>query len=139
MFIKELKEKEDLSDEEYKNRVKAYMNIYTARLKMRVSNVKTMISVMKKLLLVFLKKGITNKSDRDHYSEHKSDDYHDHKFEAFDTEKFWESIKDKNYLRLKVNFVSSMLQDPTFDRGDINRIIKIFDKEVPEIWEMKKN
>ena len=28
-----------------------------------------------------------------------------------------------------------MLQDPTFDRGDINRIIKIFDKEVPEIWE----
>ena len=46
-FIKELKEKEDLSDEEYKNRVKAYMNIYTAFLKIRVSNVKTMISVMK--------------------------------------------------------------------------------------------
>lgn len=119
MFIKELKEKEDLSDEEYKNRVKAYMNIYTARLKIRVSNVKTMISVMKTAI------GILKKDD----------DYHDHKFEAFDTEKFWESIKDKNYLRLKVNFISSMRQDPTFDRGDNDILIKIFDKEVPEIWE----
>lgn len=134
MFIKELKEKEDLSDEEYKNMVKAYMNIYTARLKIRVANVKTMISVMKTAIGI-LKKGITNKSDRDHYSDHKSNDYHDHKFEAFDTEKFWESIKDKNYLRLKVNFVSSMLQDPTFDRGDNDILVKIFDKEVPEIWE----
>lgn len=128
MFIKELKEKEDLSDEEYKNRVKAYMNIYTARLKMRVSNVKTMISVMKTAIGI-LKKGTANKNKSD------SDDYHDHKFEAFNTEKFWKSIKDKDYLRLKVNFVSSMRQDPTFDRGDNDILIKIFDKEVPEIWE----
>lgn len=126
MFIKELKEKEDLSDEEYKNRVKAYMNIYTARLKIRVANVKTMISVMKTAIGI-LKKGTTNKSD--------SDDYHDHKFEAFDAEQLWKAIKDKDYLWLKVSFVSTMRQDPTFDRGDNDILIKIFDKEVPEIWE----
>ena len=134
MFIKELKEKEDLSDEEYKNRVKAYMNIYTARLKIRVSNVKTMISVMKTAIGI-LKKETANKNKSDSDDSKKDDDYHDHKFEAFDTEKFWESIKDKNYLRLKVNFISSMRQDPTFDRGDNDILIKIFDKEVPEIWE----
>lgn len=125
MFIKELKEKEDLSDEEYKNRVKAYMNIYTARLKIRVANVKTMISVMK-IAISILKKE-TNKSG--------SDDYHDHKFEAFSREQLWKAIKDKDYLRLKVYFMHSMLQDPTFDRGDNDILIKIFDKEVPEIWE----
>ena len=125
LFIKEIK-KEDFSDEEYRNTVKAYMNIYTAGLKMRVSNVKTMISVMKTVISI-LKKGIINKTD--------SDDYHDHKFEAFDAEQFWKAIKDKDYLRLKVNFVSSMRQDPTFDRGDNDILIKIFDKEVPEIWE----
>ena len=129
-FIKELKEKEDLSDEEYKNRVKAYMNIYTARLKIRVANVKTMISVMKTAISI-LKKGTTNKSD--------SDDYHDHKFEAFDAEQFWKAIKDKDYLYLKVSFVSSMRQDPTFDRGDNDILVKIFDKEVPEIWENEKD
>ena len=133
MFIKELKEKEDLSDEEYKNRVKSYMNIYTARLKMRVSNVKTMISVMKTSIGI-LKKGIANKSNSNDNGSNKKDD-DTYKFEAFDTEKFWKAIKDKDYLHLKVNFVSSMLQDPTFDRGDTDRIIKIFDKEVPEIWE----
>ena len=130
LFIKEIK-KEDFSDEEYRNTVKAYMNIYTAGLKMRVSNVKTMISVMKTAIGI-LKKGTANKNKSD------SDDYHDHNFKAFDTEKFWESIKDKNYLRLKVNFVSSMRQDPTFDRGDNDILIKIFDKEVPEIWEDEK-
>ena len=128
MFIKELKEKEDLSDEEYKNRVKAYMNIYTARLKMRVSNVKTMISVMKTAIGI-LKKGTANKNKSD------SDDYHDHKFEAFSREQLWKAIKDKDYLRLKVYFMHSMLNDPTFDRGDNDILIKIFDKEVPEIWE----
>lgn len=129
LFIKEIK-KEDFSDEEYRNTVKAYMNIYTAGLKMRVSNVKTMISVMKTTIGI-LKKGTTNKSD--------SDDYHDHKFEAFDAEEFWKAIKDKDYLYLKVSFVFSMRQDPTFDRGDNDILIKIFDKEVPEIWENEKD
>lgn len=126
LFIKEIK-KEDFSDEEYRNTVKAYMNIYTAGLKMRVSNVKTMISVMKTAIGI-LKKGITIDSD----------DYRYHEFEAFYTDKFWKAIEDKDYLRLKVNFSSSMRNDPTFDRGDNDILIKIFDKEVPEIWEDEK-
>ena len=126
-FIKEIK-KEDFSDEEYRNMVKAYMNIYTAGLKMRVSNVKTMISVMKTAIGI-LKKGTANKNKSD------SDDYHDHNFEAFSRERLWKAIKDKDYLRLKVYFMHSMLQDPTFDREDNDILVKIFDKEVPEIWE----
>lgn len=127
VFIKSIK-KEDFSDEEYRNRVKAYMNIYTARLKIRVLNVKTVISVTKTAISI-LKKGTANKNKSD------SDDYHDHNFEAFSREQLWKAIKDKDYLRLKVYFMHSMLQDPTFDRGDNDILIKIFDKEVPEIWE----
>ena len=54
VFIKSIK-KEDFSDEEYRNRVKAYMNIYTARLKIRVLNVKTVISVTKTAISILKK------------------------------------------------------------------------------------
>lgn len=38
-------------------------------------------------------------------------------------------------MRLKVNTVSSMLDDPTFDRGETMEVIRILEKEVPEIFE----
>lgn len=56
-------------------------------------------------------------------------------FTAFNEEAFWKAIKEKNYLRLKVNTVSSMLNDPTFVRGETEKILKILDHEVPEIFE----
>lgn len=56
-------------------------------------------------------------------------------FTAFDEGTFWKAIKEKNYLRLKVNTVSSMLNDPTFARGETEEVLKILDQEVPEIFE----
>lgn len=56
-------------------------------------------------------------------------------FTSFDEENFWQAIKDKNYLRLKVNTVSTMLNDPTFERGETDKVLEILSKKVPEIFE----
>ncbi len=56
-------------------------------------------------------------------------------FTSFDENVFRQAIKDKDYLCLKINTVSSMLDDPTFERGETRKVIDILDKEVPEIFE----
>ena len=39
-------------------------------------------------------------------------------FTSFDENRFRQAIIDKNYLRLKVNAVSALNYDPTFERGE---------------------
>lgn len=56
-------------------------------------------------------------------------------FTSFDEKVFWEAIKEKDYVCLKVNTVSSILDDPTFARGETMEVLKILDAEVPEIFE----
>lgn len=56
-------------------------------------------------------------------------------FTSFDEKVFRQAIKDKDYLCLKVNTVSSMLDDPTFERGETMKVIQILEDQVPEIFE----
>lgn len=56
-------------------------------------------------------------------------------FKSFDENAFWQAIKDKNYLRLKVSTVTSMWNDPTFELGEIDTIIQILKEQAPEIFE----
>ena len=56
-------------------------------------------------------------------------------FTSFDEKVFRQAIKDKDYLRLKVNTASSILNDPTFEREEITEVLKILREEVPEIFE----
>ena len=59
-------------------------------------------------------------------------------FTSFDENKFRQAIVDKNYMHLKVNAVSAISYDPTFERGEANRVIETLKKEVPEIFEEYK-
>ncbi len=59
-------------------------------------------------------------------------------FRSFDENEFWKAINNKNYLRLKINTVSTMLSDPTFERGETDRVLKILEERVPEIFEDEK-
>ena len=59
-------------------------------------------------------------------------------FTSFDENKFRQAIIDKNYMHLKVNAVSAISYDPTFERGEANNVIEILKKEVPEIFEEYK-
>ena len=45
-------------------------------------------------------------------------------FRAFDENAFWQAVKEKNFLRLKVNTASAMLDDPTFERGEAEQVLK---------------
>lgn len=56
-------------------------------------------------------------------------------FTSFDENVFRQAIKDKDYLCLKVNTVSSMLDDPTFERGETMKVLQILSEQVPEIFE----
>ena len=56
-------------------------------------------------------------------------------FTAFDENAFWKAIEEKDYVSLKVNTVSSMLDDPTFARGETEKVLKILNDKVPEIFE----
>ena len=56
-------------------------------------------------------------------------------FTSFDEKVFRQAIKDKDYLCLKVNTTSSILNDPTFERGETKEVLKILREEVPEIFE----
>ena len=56
-------------------------------------------------------------------------------FRAFDENAFWQAVKEKNFLRLKVNTASAMLDDPTFERGEAEQVLKIHEEKVPEIFE----
>lgn len=56
-------------------------------------------------------------------------------FTAFDETAFRQAIKDKDYLCLKVNTISTMLDDPTFERGETMKVLQILEEQVPEIFE----
>ena len=56
-------------------------------------------------------------------------------FTAFNENDFWTAIEKKDYLRLKVNTVSSLRQDPTFATGETEKVLQILEEKVPEIFE----
>ena len=56
-------------------------------------------------------------------------------FTSFNESNFWKAIQEKDYTRLKVNTVSSMLNDPTFERGETEKVLAILDDKVPENFE----
>ena len=59
----------------------------------------------------------------------------DEGFTSFDEKAFRQAIKDKDYLCLKINTISSILDDPTFERGETRKVLQILKKQVPEIFE----
>jgi len=56
-------------------------------------------------------------------------------FTSFDEKAFWKAVEEKDYVCLKVNTVSSMLDDPTFARGETMKVLEILEDKVPEIFE----
>ena len=56
-------------------------------------------------------------------------------FTSIDENTFRQAIRDKDYLALKVSTVSTMLDDPTFERGETVKAIQILKEQVPEIFE----
>ena len=56
-------------------------------------------------------------------------------FTSFDENVFRKAIAEKDFLRLKINTVSAMSYDPTFEKGEANAVLEILKKEVPEIFE----
>lgn len=56
-------------------------------------------------------------------------------FTSIDENAFRQAIRDKDYLALKVSTVSTMLDDPTFERGETMKVIQILKEQVPEIFE----
>ena len=56
-------------------------------------------------------------------------------FTSFDEKAFWKAIAEKDMQHLKVNTVSTMRNDPTFERGETDEVIKILEDKVPEIFE----
>lgn len=56
-------------------------------------------------------------------------------FTSIDENAFRQAIKNKDYLALKVSTVSTMLDDPTFERGETMKVVQILKEQVPEIFE----
>lgn len=56
-------------------------------------------------------------------------------FTSIDENAFRQAIRDKDYLALKVSTVSTMLDDPTFERGETMKVVQILKEQVPEIFE----
>lgn len=56
-------------------------------------------------------------------------------FTSFDENAFWKAIDEKDLLHLKVNTVSAMRNDPTFEREETTKVLSILEKKVPEIFE----
>ena len=56
-------------------------------------------------------------------------------FTSFDEKAFWKAIENKDMLRLKVNTVSAMRNDPTFERGETAQVISVLEERIPEIFE----
>lgn len=56
-------------------------------------------------------------------------------FTSFDEKAFWKAIEEKDMLRLKVNTVSAMRNDPTFERGETEKVIRVLEEKIPEIFE----
>lgn len=56
-------------------------------------------------------------------------------FTSFNEQEFWQAVRSKDYDALKTNAVSSMLDDPTFARGETDEVLKILKERCPEIFE----
>lgn len=56
-------------------------------------------------------------------------------FTSINENAFRQAIRDKDYLALKVSTVSTMLDDPTFERGETMKVIQMLKEQVPEIFE----
>lgn len=56
-------------------------------------------------------------------------------FTSFDEKAFWKAIEEKDMLRLKVNTVSAIRNDPTFERGETAKVISALEERIPEIFE----
>ena len=55
-------------------------------------------------------------------------------FTSFDGDKFWKAIKEKDYSLLISDFVCTIRSDPTFKKNEIPKILRIFNEQVPEIF-----
>jgi len=58
-------------------------------------------------------------------------------FTSFDEKAFWKAIDEKDMLHLKVNTVSAMRNDPTFERGETAKVISVLEEKIPEIFEQE--
>lgn len=56
-------------------------------------------------------------------------------FTFFKKEDFEEAINKKDYLWLKACVARSMLNDPTFERGETKEILNVLKEKIPEIFE----
>lgn len=56
-------------------------------------------------------------------------------FTSFDEKAFWKAVDEKDMLHLKVNTVSAMRNDPTFERGETAKLISVLEEKIPEIFE----
>ena len=56
-------------------------------------------------------------------------------FTSFDEKDFWQAIREKNKLHLKINTVSAIRNDPTFERGELDEVIKTLKEKIPDIFE----
>ena len=56
-------------------------------------------------------------------------------FTSFDEKAFWQAIREKNKLHLKINTVSAIRNDPTFERGELDEVIKTLKEKIPDIFE----
>ena len=56
-------------------------------------------------------------------------------FTSFKEKDFWKAIEEKDYLCLKTCTICSILQDPTFERGETKEVLDILKEKVPEIFE----
>lgn len=59
-------------------------------------------------------------------------------FTLEDEKAFRKAIQEKDILYLKVSVVDAMRSDPTFVRGEVDKVLKILDEEMPEIYEEYK-
>ena len=55
-----------------------------------------------------------------------------------DEKAFRKAIREKDTLYLKVITVNTMRSDPTFVRGEVDKVLKILDEEMPDIYEEYK-
>lgn len=56
-------------------------------------------------------------------------------FRSFDEKIFRQAIEEKDYSRLKISAVSALRFDPTFERGEAQKVLDILSAETPEIFE----
>lgn len=56
-------------------------------------------------------------------------------FRSFNEADFWKEIEEKDFLSLKVDTRIAMLTDPTFSGHEVDDVLDVLKKRVPEIFE----